>query len=187
MIFGVRMILIVNLILTSTSALAWVRAGYGVDLDGGSVTSSSKVANESDKTGTFVGCGLVGRWEYLDAGEVGFGVGVANYDLDGRSKTKKFQQKYAATVGYARLRYLLPIEGDSGVWFGPEIAGRYGQGAGFDYAMRTQAIGTMGFVLNVRIDDGWGWNPGLDLRVGYDLESKERSVSFFSAGLSIVK
>jgi hypothetical protein len=45
----------------------------------------------------------------------------------------------------------------------------------------------MGFVLNVRIDDGWGWNPGFDLRVGYDLESKERSVSFFSAGLSIVK
>jgi hypothetical protein len=171
----------------ATLAMGWVRSSYGVEAAGGSVTVNSKIAKESDKTGRLAEGGFVGRWGFLSGHEFGCGFGGVNYALSGQNKIKRFKQQYAANAGYARVSYLFPLESDLSVMIGPEVTGRYGKGAGFDFAMRTLPVASYGGLLSIRLDDEWGWNPGIEVRAAFDAKDGERTVSFLSAGLSLVK
>jgi hypothetical protein len=177
----------VFLVSLPTATFAWVRSSLGVEASVGSVTVNSKIARESDKTGRLVEGGLVGRWGYLNGHELGVGLGGVNYELSGQNKIKKFKQQYAANAGYMRVSYLLPLESDLSVMIGPEITGRYGKGAGFDFAMKSLPVASYGGLFSIRLDDEWGWNPGIEIRAAFDAQDRDRTVSFLSAGLSLVK
>jgi hypothetical protein len=86
-----------------------------------------------------------------------------------------------------RVSYLLPLESDLSVMIGPEITGRYGKGAGFDFAMKSLPVASYGGLFSIRLDDEWGWNPGIEIRAAFDAQDRDRTVSFLSAGLSLVK
>lgn len=187
MTFYFQLMIGIVLGLQTTVAMGWVRSSYGVEAAGGSVTVNSKIAKESDKSGSLAEGGVVGRCGFLNGHEFGWGMGGVSYALSGQNKIKRFKQQYAANAGYARISYLFPLESDLSVMIGPEVTGRYGKGAGFDFAMRTLPVTSYGGLFSIRLDDEWGWNPGIEIRAAFDARDDERTVSFLSAGFSLVK